>query len=127
MDPKPAVNPGTSFLLGLVGAVLGGVLGYFAFVWLAQQGFYALPLPGALMGAGCALLSKQLSLTLAIVSGVGALALGIFSEWRVLPFLKDDSFPYFLSHLNQLRPITWIMILLGGVLGFWFALRAKAR
>jgi hypothetical protein len=127
MDAESAPKPGLVFLPGLLGAALGGALGYFAFVWLARQGFYALALPGALLGIGCALLSKHRSHVLAAVCGIGAIALGIFSEWRLSPFIKDDSFLYFLSHLHQLRPITLIMILVGGVLGFWFALRSKGR
>ena len=43
--------------LALVGAAAGGVLGYFAFFWIARQGFYALALPGLALGLGCGLLS----------------------------------------------------------------------
>ena len=37
-------------ILALAGAVIGGVLGYFGFLLLVEQGFYALALPGALAG-----------------------------------------------------------------------------
>ena len=38
-------------VLALCGAVAGGVVGYFAFFWVLEQGFYALALPGALLAA----------------------------------------------------------------------------
>ena len=35
-----------NIVLALCGALVGGVLGYIAFFWLAAQGFYGLALPG---------------------------------------------------------------------------------
>ena len=35
-------------LLTLCGAICGGALGYFAFGWMLNQGFYAMVLPGGL-------------------------------------------------------------------------------
>ena len=107
--------------LGILGAVVGGALGHFAFLWIARQGFYALALPGALTGLGCGLLARGRSWPLAIGCAALALALGVFSEWRAFPFMKDDRLGFFLSHLHELRPMTWIMLLLGGALGFRFA------
>lgn len=118
--PVPAASANCA--LPLLGAILGGALGHFAFLWIARQGFYALVLPGALLGLGAGWLAKRRSLPLAVVCGLLALALGVFSEWRFAPFLADESLGYFLVHLDQLRSITWIMIVLGGGLGFWFAL-----
>jgi hypothetical protein len=115
----------TSILLGLVGAGVGGLLGYFAFGWVARQGLYAVALPGALLGLGCGWLMRERSLPLSVICGAGALGLGIFSEWRFMPFIADGSFPYFIAHLHLLPPIQLIMLSLGGVLGFWFSLGRK--
>ena len=52
-------------LLTLCGAVAGGILGYFAFGWLLGQGFYALMLPGGLLGLGAGL-AKNRSVLLAV-------------------------------------------------------------
>jgi hypothetical protein len=111
--PPPMVNAG----LGLAGAAIGGGVGYLAFGWLAAQGFYTLALPGVLLGLGVGVLAKRRS----VACGVLALALGVFAEWKHFPFAKDDSLAYFLTHLADLRPLTLILIGLGGFCGFWFA------
>ena len=54
MDAAPPsaavpVHPAVNLALGLAGAEMGGVLGYFAFDWLAQQGFFAAALPGVFL------------------------------------------------------------------------------
>jgi hypothetical protein len=121
--PQPLVNAG----LGLAGAATGGVLGYLAFSWLAAQGFYALALPGVLLGLGAGVLARKRSMPLAMACGVLALALGVFAEWKHFPFAKDDSLNYFVRHLFDLRPLTLILIGLGGFGGFWFAKPTAAQ
>src|SRR3989442_281727 len=99
-------NPKTGWPLGCLGAVLGGWLGYLAFFWIARQGFYALPVPGAVLGIGCGLLARNKLVPLAVLCGVAALALGLYAEWRFEPFIVDKSLGYFVSHIHQLRPYT---------------------
>src|SRR4051812_27019832 len=112
MDPiapaatsPPRVRPGADFALGLAGALVGGVVGYFLVGWLAKQGFYGVALPGVLLGVGAGLLAKQPSPSLAITCGIMALALGVFTEWKLFPFIADGTFRYFLTHLSALKPI----------------------
>ncbi len=112
---KPA-----NWLLGLVGAVGGGVLGYFAFRFMASQGFYAMILPGALLGLGCGWLSGGKSNALGALCAFLALTLGIFLEWQFAPFAADDSLPFFLAHLHELTTTTLAMIGLGAFFGYWF-------
>ncbi len=102
----------------LAGALAGGLIGYFAFLWIARQGFYALVLPGALVGIGASLAPNR-SLAMCVVCGVLALVLGFFAEWQFAPFIKDDSLAYFVGHIHQLKPITFIMIAVGTCIGFW--------
>jgi hypothetical protein len=109
-------------LLVLLGAVVGGTLGFFAFFWIANQGFYAMILPGGLLGIGAGM-GKNRSLLLAVGCGLAAVALGLFTEWRFDPFRDDDSLGYFLSHVLELKPITLLMIALGGLVGFWMPFR----
>lgn len=111
---------GMSISLGLIGAAVGGVLGFFAFQFLHSQNLYALGLPGALLGLGAGLLVGRKSYLLGTICGLASLGLGIFVEWKFFPFSADESFSYFVQHLHQLKPITLILIVLGGVFGFWF-------
>lgn len=109
-------------LLPLGGALLGGLIGYFAFFWIARQGFYAMVLPGGLLGLGAGY-AKNRSIAIAVVCGIAALVLGLFTEWQFAPFIKDGSLGYFLSHVHELKPITLLMIGLGGAIGFWVPFR----
>jgi hypothetical protein len=111
-----------SWLLGILGAGAGGVLGYFAFLWIARQGFYALLLPGALVGAGGGLAARGRSVPRAAACALVALGLGVFTEWRFAPFIKDASLGYFFSHLQDLQPITLLLIFGGAAIAYWLAL-----
>lgn len=102
--------------LGIVGGTVGGLLGQWAFFWIAGQGFYALVLPGAMVGFGCGLVLQRRSIPVMVICGLGGLFLGILTEWKFAPFVKDQSLGYFLTHLHDLKPITLVMILLGGLL-----------
>ncbi|HEX5270498.1 MAG TPA: hypothetical protein VFW33_08440 [Gemmataceae bacterium] len=113
-------------LLALGGAVAGGALGYFGFLWAAGQGFYALILPGGLLGLGAGIVPNR-SLGLPVVCGLLAVGLGVFSEYRLAPFIDDHSFAYFVSHLHQLRPLTLLLIAVGGAIGFWVPFRRTER
>ena len=114
--------PTTNWLLGIVGGIVGGAIGYFAFSLIVGQGFYAIVLPGALLGLGCGYLSGIRSNALGVVCGLVALLLGFFTEWRFFPFIKDGSFSYFITHVHNLKSVTLIMIALGGFFGFWFGM-----
>ena len=109
-----------SWLLGIVGGAVGGAIGYFLFFAIVRQGFYALALPGALLGLGCTLCARTPSNALGIACGVFALILGIGIEWNYAPFRKDESLAFFVTHLFELKPVTLIMIALGSWLGYWF-------
>jgi hypothetical protein len=112
----------TTLALGLVGAAIGGWLGYLAFFWIARQGFYALVLPAGLLGLGAGLLARRRSRPLAVLCGSAGLALGLFTEWRFEPFVADKTLPYFLCHLHLLRPLTMIMLALGAFVSYRLAL-----
>ena len=120
-------NPAMNLAMGLAGAAAGGLAGYLLFGWLVRQGFYAVALPGALLGLGAGLLARQPSRVLPILCGVCGLLLGVFAEWSYLPFVKDGTLSYFLQHLFDLQPVSLIMILLGGIGGYWFARRGPGR
>lgn len=106
----------------LLGAIVGAVLGHYAFMWLITQGFYAMVLPGGLVGLGAGL-PKHGKIYLAAICGLIALAAGLLSEWRAFPFAADESLSYFLAHCHKLRPMSWLMILAGTAIGFWIPFR----
>jgi len=103
----------------LAGAVVGGVLGHYLFMWLLSRGLYAMVLPGAALGLGAGALSKRRSVPLGVVCGVLGLVLAVITEWRFLPFAKDDSFRFFITHIH-LKPVKLIMFGIGALLAFWF-------
>jgi hypothetical protein len=108
-----------SNLLGFVGAVIGGTLGFYTFDWLRGQGFYGLMMPGALMGLGCTLLAKHPSAIRGVICGLAAVGLGLYTEWRFFPFAADASLSYFLKNVSSLKPVTLIMIGVGAIIAFW--------
>ncbi len=65
-----------SCFLGLIGAVIGGALGYYIFMWIVDQGFYGLMIPGALLGLGCSLLSQHRSHFRGVICAAAGLAAG---------------------------------------------------
>jgi hypothetical protein len=109
-------------LLVLAGAALGGTLGFFAFKWLLDQGFYGLVVPGGLLGLGAGF-GRTRSVPLAVACGIAALLLGFYAEWKFRPFVADESLGYFVTHIHELKPLTLLMAGLGGFLGFWIPFR----
>ena len=107
---------------GLLGGICGAVAGYFLFTFLLSQGFYALAIPGCLIGMGCGWSSGIRSSILASNCCVWAIAVSLFAEWRMFPFTADPSLGYFLRNLKDLTTVTWAMILIGCVCAFWFGL-----
>jgi hypothetical protein len=106
-------------LLGLVGAVAGGALGFFAFGWLLNRGYLAGMLPGGLLGLGCGLLSRRPSLARGIACGVAGLAVSLLAEAYYHYFLVDPSLQYFFAHLRDLPSVDWFFIIMGTLLAFW--------
>ena len=109
-------------MLVLCGALAGGMVGYFTFIWIAAHGYYGLALPGGLLGLGAGIV-KNRSIVVAVCCGLAATALGLFTEWRYASFIDDGSLAYFIGHAHQLKPITLLMVLVGGFVGFWVPYR----
>jgi hypothetical protein len=109
-------------LLALLYAAIGGAIGHFAFGWIWQQGFYAAMLPGGLLGVGAGF-ARSRSVVVAVLCGIAATLLGFYSEWTYRPFLADGSLEFFVRNIDQLQPITLIMIAIGGFIGFWVPFR----
>src|SRR4051812_3266504 len=98
-----------SNLLGLIGAAAGGVFGHVLFNWTVRHGFYALIVPGAMLGLGCNLLARHRSDARGAVCALAALGLGLYTDWTFELFPLDGRFPYVLNYLRQLNPVTLVM------------------
>lgn len=112
-------------MLVLSGAVAGAIVGHVLCVWMARQGFYALVLPGGLagLGAGC---FRCRAIWVAVVSAFIGLGATLVTEWHLAPFIADDSFGYFVTHVGLLRPVTLAMMAIGTALAFWMPFRRRA-
>ncbi len=119
---RPSQSTPLTLLRGLVGALLGAVVGYFAFALVVRFGFVIVALPGALVGIGCGLATGRRSPPAGVLAGIIALALSIFIEWKFFhfPVMADDSFGYFIRHLHETPSQTQVMIALGTLGGIWF-------
>ena len=109
-------------LLVLIGAAAGGTAGYTLFWYAHQWGFYAIVLPGAMLGIGAGL-ARNRSVFMALLCGLLAIGLGLFTEWWNFPFVRDGRIEYFVTHIHELKPITLGLIGLGGLIGFWMPFR----
>lgn len=107
---------------GVLGLAAGAIAGFYLFQWLAQQGFYALAIYGALMGLTCSFASRIYAPALAVICGVTAAGVLFVAEWKVLPFAADDSFAYFISHFHRKSIVQLAMFALGVVFAAWFGL-----
>jgi hypothetical protein len=105
---------------GLGGALLGGIVGYFVFRWLAGQNFYGIMIIGALMGLCAGFAARGRSPVLGGLCAVLALIAAVLSEWNVFPFVKDKSLAFFLAHIHHLAPIKLIFMALGAAAAYWF-------
>jgi hypothetical protein len=112
-------NTRRNLLVGLAGALAGGVIGFVGFNWALRYGYYAPVLPGGMVGIGGGLLVKDRSVLRATICGLFALILGVVAAWRLRP---DQSLGHFLAHVQQLSPLTIVAIIGGGAIGYWLSL-----
>lgn len=117
-------RPSTGDLATIGCAVIGGVAGYIGFGLLLQNGYYALILPGGVLGL-VAGIPRSRSMWVPLVCAVLALIAGLLAEHRFAPFVVDGSFSYFVRHAGQLHPFTLVLIAIGGAIGFWVPFRRR--
>lgn len=112
--------------LAILCGIAGGFVGYGAFFFLAQRGYYGMILPGGMLGIGAGMVRSR-SIGVPVLCGVLALLLGFVTEFRYAPFTVNPSLGYFVTHLHDLPSVTLGMIGLGGVIGFWVPFRRLDR
>jgi hypothetical protein len=116
-----------SNMLGLVGALLGGVLGFYTFGRVLEHGFLGLMIPGALLGLGCSLMARHPSLIRGVCCAIAALGLSLFADWWFEPFNADGSWQYYLLHVLDLGPVRLFMIGFGILIAYWIGKDAGIR
>jgi hypothetical protein len=117
-----AMTASRSGSLVLAGAVAGGAFGVFAFLWLSRHGYYGLIVPGGCVGLGAGI-GRARSRSLPMFCAALALMAGLYAEWRFSPFIVDNGWAYFLTHVAQLPVMTLCMIGVGALIGFWVPFR----
>src|SRR4051795_1922809 len=120
----PMINRVMSTMMGVLGGIVGGVFGFVLFFWIIKQNLYAMVLPGASVGLGCGLLARHRSAPRGVACAIAALLLGLYTEWRYMPFIADDRFGYLVAHFYSLRWWTLIMIGLGTALAYYLGKEA---
>ena len=103
--------------LGLIGAVLGGVAGFYTYRWILSQGFIGGMIPGAFVGLGCSLLASHHSVVRGILCGVAAFGLSQFADWYCT--ITDDSLVDFIRHGKTLTPVTLLMTGVATIVAYW--------
>jgi len=119
-------TPWISNVLAIGCACVGASLGYLGFVLLLDQGFYALILPGSLLGLAAGIVRNRSALV-AVACGVLAVVAGLLAEHQVSPFIADSSLAFFLAHVRDLQPVRLFLIGCGGLIGFWVPFRRRQR
>jgi hypothetical protein len=105
-------------------AIAGGVIGYFGFFLAASYGFYAMVLPGGMIGIGASMFPVRKPFV-PVLCGAAAVALSVFTEWKFAPFIADDSLNYFVKHVHLLSPFKLFMMGLGTFLAFYLPFRHR--
>ena len=114
-------------LTAVAGALLGAVVGYLVFGWLARSfGAYGFAIPGVLVGVGAAF-RYGIPLWVSFFSGCLGWFAGTVTTWKFLPFLADPSLVYFLRHWHQLPLFQQLLLVLGTLVAFWLPFRRRRQ
>src|SRR5262245_36492925 len=105
---------------GMAGAAVGGAIGYVVTTWLASRGLYALVVPGGLLGAGCGSAAGVRSQARGLACAIAGLAVSVYTNWVLAPFVADESFVYFVKNIHKEQPMFLLMIVLGTLAAYWF-------
>jgi hypothetical protein len=106
-----------SNILGMVGAALGGVAGFYVYRWVLNHGFIGGMIPGAFLGLGCSLLARHPSMARGVVCGAAGLLLGFFTDWYTT--ITQETFLEYLLDMKSINKVILLTIALGMFIAFW--------
>jgi uncharacterized membrane protein (Fun14 family) len=107
---------------GLAGAVVGGIVGFIVFRWLASMNLLAHMVPGVLLGIAAGWAARRRIHLLGAICAIAALGLTIVAEWSIAPFNANETLAYFITHLTEMDHARFklIAIGLGAAAAYWF-------
>ena len=114
------IFPVKQLVLGILGGLAGGAIGFFACQWLVDQSLYSVVLPGVLVGLGFAFAARKKHIAFGIISAIMGLVAGLVTEWRV--YSNEPSFFKLVGELKDDSIVTWLMLGVGTVLAFSFGM-----
>jgi hypothetical protein len=110
-------------LLITLGAIAGAAVGTGITYFLSEQGVRAAAIPGGMLGLAAGMFRHR-TIAVPIVCCIAALVLGLVVEWKLFPWAADQSFSFFLMHLQDKKALILIMIGIGAAVGFYSPYRA---
>lgn len=112
-------NPLAAWGRGILGAIVGGLVGFLIYKWLLGYAIYAGILPGALVGVGFSIAARRPILTAGIVCGLVGLIFGFWCD-AATNNPPENLINYFQTFDMVPTVPNKIMIGIGGLLAFWF-------
>ena len=113
-------NPAFSWVRGIGGAIIGGLIGFLIFKWLLTQGVYAGMLPGGFIGAGFGIgAARKMGWTAAILCAVVGLVFGCWADAATND--PAQTLQEYIKDYNRIPGSSKIMIGLGALASGWFA------
>lgn len=109
-----------SWILGLLGAALGGLAGYFLFQYAWSYGYYAPVLSGGMVGVGAGLLGRHQSILRGLLCAIAGIVLGYYCDYRITLLPHFDTFLAYLAAFAKHSTSTNILTILGGLVAYWF-------
>lgn len=116
-SPSLAFPSPLQFTRGIGAALAAVVVAYFAIYLLKKNGFYAMMLPGLLVGSACGYASGCRSQVLGIVSLLIAIVASVLLEWQIF---YNEPLPRFLANFHTIGTLKIGMHLFGAVMAYWF-------
>jgi len=104
---------------GLLGAVIGGGAGWYAYFWLLNQGYDGLMIPAALVGVGFSMFSRRSAWSFGLACAGMGLGLMLVCEWQSILKFRGGPFLDLLTNLHTLNTPNKIMLGAGTLIAFW--------
>lgn len=107
-----------AMLKGVIGAVVAGVIGYFLYRLLLNNGYYAIAIPGGFVGIGYGLAARKPSMIAGICCGIAGLFFGFWCD--AVTMAPPETLFSYLAKFNQKPQTNLILICIGAFMSAWF-------